>query len=195
MKFEICIVNLEQTIHEHWADSTALESLLPAERLTTGSTSGGESPYATLHLRTIRRQLPTNQGPAVEEITFRVNVWDDHYEDDFIEFRAEHDSSVDWNTSTTIKGPLNLENSQSPWDNVWNGQSPGFEGLLHEGIDIDTFDVSDRMEAGDTSADIKLKTWELENLIYIFVSVPSVASGEGGGTSIGVITYRYGGGG
>jgi hypothetical protein len=136
------------------------------------------------------------QSPADSEgsfLTCFVGEGDWNYEDDFIEFRAEHDSGINWNTSNHVKGPLNLENSESPWDNVWNGQSPGFEGLAHNGIDIDTFDISDRLEAGDTSADIRIKTWELENLVYIFVSVPSVASGEGGGTSLGVITYNYGG--
>jgi hypothetical protein len=137
-------------------------------------------------------QSPTD--PTGSQVTCFGGEGDDHYDDDTIEFRAEHDSSVPWNTSTTVKGPLNLENSESPWDNVWNGQSPGFGGLLHEGIDIDTFDVSSLLEEGDTSADIKLRLGEIFNLIYIFVSLPTVPSGAGGGVaSLGVITYGYGG--
>ncbi len=74
-------MNLEQAIHEHWADSSSLEGLLSADRLTTGRTHAGTPPYATLQLRTIRSELPTNQGPALEEIAFRINLWHESYDD------------------------------------------------------------------------------------------------------------------
>ena len=74
-------MNLEQAIHAHWADSAALESVLSADRLTTGRTSRGTTPYATLQLRAIRRELPTNQGPAAIRIDFRINVWHDQYDE------------------------------------------------------------------------------------------------------------------
>jgi len=74
-------VNLEQAIHEHWADCSELQSLLPADRLTTGRTRSGTLPYATLESRAIRPQLPTNQGSAVCEVAFRIHVWHGLYDD------------------------------------------------------------------------------------------------------------------
>jgi hypothetical protein len=74
-------VNLEQAIHEHWADCAALESLLPAERLTTGRTRSGTPPYATIEPRVIRSQFPTNEGPAASETNFRIHVWHIAYDE------------------------------------------------------------------------------------------------------------------
>ncbi|HLA83831.1 MAG TPA: DUF3168 domain-containing protein [Thermoguttaceae bacterium] len=74
-------MNLEQAIHEHWADTPALEAVLPADRLTTGRTSSGVPPYATLVVRAIRSQLPTNQGPAAKEFSLRIDVWHHAYQD------------------------------------------------------------------------------------------------------------------
>lgn len=74
-------MNLEQAIHSHWADCPGLESLLPAERLTTGRTSGAAPPYATLELRAIHSQLPTNEGPATSETAFRIHVWHTGYDE------------------------------------------------------------------------------------------------------------------
>lgn len=73
-------MNLEQALHEHWAGSTQLEAVLPAERLTTGRTKQGSPPYATLDLRAIRSQLPTNQGPAIQDFTFRIDLWHRAYD-------------------------------------------------------------------------------------------------------------------
>jgi hypothetical protein len=73
-------VNLEQAIHEHWADCSELEALLSADRLTTGRTQSGELPHATLEPRAARSQLPTNQGPAANEIAFRIHVWHTEYD-------------------------------------------------------------------------------------------------------------------
>lgn len=74
-------MNLEQAIHERWASYSGLESLLSAERLTTGRTRSGTPPYATLEVRTVRSQLPTSQGPATTEIALRVNLWHDTYDE------------------------------------------------------------------------------------------------------------------
>ncbi len=66
-----------------------------------------------------------------------------------------------------------LFNGSSPWNNVWNSQSPG---ASYDGIDIDTFNVPwyDPLEPGDTSALIELETdsdsW---NLVYIILSMTS----------------------
>lgn len=67
-----------------------------------------------------------------------------------------------------------LSNSESPWDNVWNSQSPE---MSEDGVDIDTFDitwVSGLLEPGDSSAQLDLPTvvdsW---NLVYIILALRS----------------------
>ncbi len=85
-----------------------------------------------------------------------------------------------------------LENGESPWDNVWNSNSPGFE---YDGVDIDTFDVpwknyynQNLVEPGDTSAHIDLPTGQDSwNLVYIILSMRSLT--VTGGTVHYVIHY------
>ena len=72
-------MNLEQAIHQHWADTAALETLLPAAKVTTGRSSSAAVPYATIERTESRPTLPTNLGDAVEDVALRVTVWhDDH---------------------------------------------------------------------------------------------------------------------
>jgi len=70
-----------------------------------------------------------------------------------------------------------LSNSVSPWNNVWNGTSPG---LSADGVDIDTFDItwaSGLLAAGDTEAQIDLPTFiDNWNLVYIIISFRSEAT-------------------
>jgi hypothetical protein len=68
-------MNLEQLVHERWAASAELATLLPAERVFTGSVPTGDLPYATLLRRLSRPKLATNRGPALEEVALRVRVW------------------------------------------------------------------------------------------------------------------------
>lgn len=78
-----------------------------------------------------------------------------------------------------------LSNAQSPWNNVWNSQSPG---ISNDGIDIDTFDItwaSGLLVAGATSAQINLPTTQDNwNVIYIMLSFRSETS------TGGALTYR-----
>jgi hypothetical protein len=67
-----------------------------------------------------------------------------------------------------------LSNSESPWNNVWNGTSPG---LTADGVDIDTFNItwaSGLLVAGDTTAQIDIPTdvdnW---NIVFIIISFRS----------------------
>ncbi len=85
-----------------------------------------------------------------------------------------------------------LENDESPWSNVWNSQSPGFD---YDGVDIDTFDVpwknsynQNLVEPGDTSAHLDLPTGQDSwNLVYIILSMQSLT--VTGGTVHYVIQY------
>jgi hypothetical protein len=72
-------VNLEQAIHQRWAASEPLASLLPAERVKTGRSFGHTVPYATIERRTSRTAFRTNAGDALDEVTLQITVWhDDH---------------------------------------------------------------------------------------------------------------------
>jgi len=80
----------------------------------------------------------------------------------------------------------------NPWDDVWNGKSSGLEGEFIDGVDIDTFDTSPYVDAGDTSAEVKLITdidhW---NLVYVMLSFRTVPSTEPGLYPVNIIGYTY----
>jgi len=73
-------MNLEQAIHERWAASEALASLLPAENVRTGRSYGQPMPYAALTRLGSRTAFRTNAGDAMDEVTLRINVWHDDYD-------------------------------------------------------------------------------------------------------------------
>jgi hypothetical protein len=81
-------------------------------------------------------------------------------------------------------------------NDVWNSLSSGLAGESIDGIDIDTFDVSDLIDEGDTSATLKFYTgqdgWAL---IYVFLSFKTVPTEESGGFPVGILSFGYGGGG
>jgi hypothetical protein len=72
-------MNLEQAFHQRWSQVTALESLLPAARVTTGQARDTAFPCATLEVGPIRSALPTNEGPAIRVAEVRVNVRHEGY--------------------------------------------------------------------------------------------------------------------
>ena len=73
-----------------------------------------------------------------------------------------------------------LSNDESPWNNVWNSQSPG---ISEDGIDIDTFYISwesGLLEPDDSSAHVDLPTgWDSWNLVYIILSFRSATISSG----------------
>ena len=72
-------MSLEQAVHQRWAATGALASLLPIENVTTGLARGDSLPYATIVRKQGRTTLRTNAGATLEEVTLRINVWhDDH---------------------------------------------------------------------------------------------------------------------
>ena len=73
-------MSLEQAIHQRWADSTPLSALLPAERLTTGRSGGGEKPYATIQGLQRQSKLPTNAGNTVKEVSVELCLWHDDFD-------------------------------------------------------------------------------------------------------------------
>jgi hypothetical protein len=71
-----------------------------------------------------------------------------------------------------------LSNTASPSDNVWNSASPG---LVEDGIDIDTFEVTyPTIQPGDAEATIGLPTGtDSWNLVYIILSFSSEVTSGG----------------
>jgi len=80
----------------------------------------------------------------------------------------------------------------NPQNDVMNGRSSGLDGESIDGVDIDTFDASPYVDAGDTSAEVKLITdidhW---NLVYVMLSFRTVPSTEPGLYPVGIIGYTY----
>ena len=73
-------MNLEQAIHQRWADTPALEALLPAARLKTGRSRGDPMPYATLTRQRNRTALRSNAGDAVDETALQIDVWCEEFD-------------------------------------------------------------------------------------------------------------------
>jgi len=87
-------------------------------------------------------------------------------------FVGEGDSV--WYPDSLLFNGVALSNAVSPWNNVWNSQSPG---MSIDGVDIDTFSItwaSGLLESGDTSAQLDLPTVDDSwNLVYIILSLRS----------------------
>jgi hypothetical protein len=67
-----------------------------------------------------------------------------------------------------------LSNAVSPWNNIWNGESPG---MTYAGVDIDTFEVlwADQIfQPDDTSVHLDMvSNQDAWNFIYFIISVRS----------------------
>jgi len=80
----------------------------------------------------------------------------------------------------------------NPQNDVWNGKSSGLEGEFIDGVDIDTFDVSPCIDAGDTSAEVKIETQsDSWNLVYVVLSFSTVPGTESGLFPVGILAYSY----
>ena len=73
-------MNLEQAIHQRWASSGRLSSLLPVERVRTGLVRGAGIPYATLARKPGRTVFRTNAGDALDEIPLVIQLWHDRFD-------------------------------------------------------------------------------------------------------------------
>lgn len=72
-------MNLEQAIHQRWAASGELQSLLPADNVTTGPSPAAALPHATIWRKTGRTICRTNAQHSLDEVTLAISVWhDDH---------------------------------------------------------------------------------------------------------------------
>jgi len=116
---------------------------------------------------------------AGSHLTYFVGEGDDHYTGDSIEINGN-----------SLSGPDN------PWDNIFNSYSNTIpESTYKSGIDIDTFDMSEYMDPGSTSAEVILVTTrgaygvaEIYNFVYIILSFRSDI------TTGGTVSYLIRGG-
>jgi len=83
----------------------------------------------------------------------------------------------------------------NPQNDVWNSRSSGLAGVSIDGVDIDTFDVSDCIDDGASSATLEFFTgqdgWAL---VYIFLSFDTIPTVETGGSQLSIITFSLQGG-
>ncbi len=74
-------MNLEQALHQRWSDHQALNAVLPADRVTTGRSSLGSLPRATVSRRTRRTVCRTNSGDTIEEVTLDMRLRHESFDD------------------------------------------------------------------------------------------------------------------
>jgi hypothetical protein len=73
-------MNLEQVLHQRWSDATTLNALLSADRVTTGRSTVGSLPRATLNRRSRRTIGRNNTGETLEEITVEMLLRHDQFD-------------------------------------------------------------------------------------------------------------------
>ena len=74
-------MNLEQALHKRWSEDIALCALLPVERVTTGRSSLGTLPRATLCRQSRRTVCRTNSDYTLEEATIEMQLRHDSFDD------------------------------------------------------------------------------------------------------------------
>lgn len=74
-------MNLEQALHKRWSEDQALCALLPVERVTTGRSSLGTLPRATLCRQSRRTICRTNSDYTFEEATVEMQLRHDSFDD------------------------------------------------------------------------------------------------------------------
>lgn len=121
----------------------------------------------------IPEPIRDKNGNVIEEVAARITCFigegDDIYDGDYVIL----------NYSLEDPG-MYLENTASPWNDVWNGASPD---MTNPGIDVDTFEVlweDGYLRPGDTS--LHLDMWsgtDAWNFIYLIISVRSETTTSG----------------
>jgi hypothetical protein len=72
-------MNLAQVIHQRWAATEALSSLLPAARVYTGMSVDPSRPFAVISKESHRPLESYNDGAAVDVVGVRIRVFHDDY--------------------------------------------------------------------------------------------------------------------
>jgi hypothetical protein len=152
------------------------------------------APDDTWHEFLVRGFRAPSQSEEIEgRITTFVGEGDSNLDGDYIQFKGEDDPDYHY-----------LSDSVNDWDNVWNSRSntlgfetseiPGQPSGTISGVDIDTYDVSQWMQPGDTSASVKTGThYDGWYMVYIILSFRSDIVIESGLYPVRIVTYTHGG--
>ena len=74
-------MNLAKYLHLHWAASTALDTLLPAEKVFTGMSGDSARPYASISKESATPFSRHNDGSALDKVLMRIQVFHGQYDD------------------------------------------------------------------------------------------------------------------
>jgi hypothetical protein len=111
--------------------------------------------------------IRNKQGDIIESTAARITSFvgegDSNYSGDTLEITGQQSGAS-----------LYLSNSASPWNNVWNGASPG---MSYPGIDVDTFEIDwddGILQPGDTTLHLDMDSGtDAWTFIYLIMSVRS----------------------
>ena len=132
-------------------------------------------------------------GPEDEggRLTYFVGEGDEHYGDQQKwSWWPWHPSSDDID-SARLDGNY-LSDEFNPQYNVMNGMSSGLDGEFIDGLDIDTFDITDFVVQGLYEAELELGTgFDIWNLIYVIISFRTEPGTNPTTLPVGILTYTY----
>ena len=74
-------MTLEQALHQRWSDNQTLNALLPADRVTTGRSSLGTLPRATICRESRCTVCRTNLGDILEDVTVTMHLRHESFDD------------------------------------------------------------------------------------------------------------------
>ena len=124
-------------------------------------------------------------------MTYFVGEGDEHYGDQQKwSWWPWHPSSDDID-SARLDGNY-LSDEFNPQYNVMNGMSSGLDGEFIDGLDIDTFDITDYVVQGQNEAELELGTgYDIWNLIYVIISFRTEPGTNPTTLPVGILTYTY----
>jgi hypothetical protein len=104
-------------------------------------------------------------------LTYFVGEGDNHYSGDYIKVNGYQ---------LPLSGDPYEDPPVNPQNNVFNSYSNSLDDPYLSGVDIDTFDASDCIAPGDTTAEVILDNGqEIYNFVYIILSFRSLVTGGG----------------
>lgn len=119
-------------------------------------------------------------------LTYFVGEGDEHYGD---KQRRPRWRDID---SARLDGKYYLSDADNPKYNVMNGISSGLYGEEIDGLDIDTFDITDYVVQGQNEAELELRTgYDIWNLIYVIISFRTEPGTNPTTLPVGILTYTY----
>ena len=115
----------------------------------------------------IPEPIKDQYGNIIEEVAAKITCFigegDEVWSPEYVQITGQQSANS-----------MYLSNAVSPWNNIWNGESPG---MTYAGVDIDTFEVlwTDQIfQPDDTSVHLDMvSNQDAWNFIYFIISVRS----------------------